>query len=91
MAGTTVIVSTVENLSTTGAKPVEILLTIKFLWPKIRRNRLSGACGRRLRDPLRLIDAPGHIESTALQLLSDNNTRDGLPLRRNDRRAFVPD
>jgi hypothetical protein len=66
MAENVVIVSTVENLSMTGAKPVEILLMKIISRGLIGRYRAMTACARRLRDPLRLIAARGYVESTPL-------------------------
>jgi len=74
MAETVVIVSTVENLSMTGAKPVEILLMKIISRGLIGRDRAMTACARRLRDPLRLIAARSYVRSTPLfkPSLSDN-------------------
>ena len=54
----------------TGAKPVEILLMKIISCGLIGPDRAAPACGRRLRDPLRLIDARDYVESTPLSNLS---------------------
>jgi hypothetical protein len=57
MRGTAVIVATVENLSMTRAKPVEILLMKISFAGESAQIVAPTACGWRLRDPLRLIVA----------------------------------
>jgi hypothetical protein len=65
-----VIVSTVENLSMNGANPVEILLMKNFFCRLMGADRAAAACGRRLRDPFRLIDARDYVRSTPLLILT---------------------
>ena len=54
----------------TGAKPVEILLNKIFSWRRSARIAAPAPCGRSLRDPLRLIAARGHIQSSPLSTAS---------------------
>ena len=70
-----VIVCTVENLSMTGAKPVEILPAKIFSATEWAEIVGLPACGWRLRDPLRLIAAPDSIRSTALLTTLSRTTK----------------
>ena len=59
-----VIVCTVENLSMTGAKAVEILMAKIYSGAESAGIVPDATCGRRLRDPLRLIVAQTSLRST---------------------------
>jgi len=81
----------VEKLWMTRAKPVDNLPTQIIFRARSSTQTAEPACGRRLRDPFRLIACVRSVRSTAVPTSDHSKHCDRSSLRRNHRRALVSD